>query len=130
MQGHDVTGRQKGFTLIEVLAAFSVFTLSIGALYEIFSVGQSRTARAAERVRNLMTAQSILEEWRSTGPVWKSGLSEGRTDSGDMWRISVELLASDAPSSGRWRAYRVSITVPVGSRRPVQLQTIELGREQ
>lgn len=50
-----------GFTLIEVLVAFAVAALMLGALYQVFSVGV-RASSTAERYANaVLLAQSSLE---------------------------------------------------------------------
>lgn len=51
----------RGFTLVEVLVAFTVATLLLGALYQIFSGGLRSASVAAEYSNAILLAESALE---------------------------------------------------------------------
>lgn len=53
--------RQAGFTLIEILVAFTVAALLLGAIYEIFSSGMRAAALGQRMSEALLLAQSSLD---------------------------------------------------------------------
>jgi general secretion pathway protein I len=57
----DTPDTEGGFTLIEVLVAFTVAALTLGALSQVFSTGIGAVARATAEKEALLIAQSSLE---------------------------------------------------------------------
>jgi general secretion pathway protein I len=57
----SVDRAQCGFTLVEVLVAFTVATLLLGVLYQIFSGGLRAASVAAEYSNAILLAESALE---------------------------------------------------------------------
>ncbi|MEJ0037693.1 MAG: type II secretion system protein [Gammaproteobacteria bacterium] len=119
--------RQQGFTLIEVLVAFAIFALSVGALFELFA-GALRRARQAESTEMLwLTAQSLLSERRARPGPWPE--EEAGERSGAQWRIETRPYDAGADNASSWKALLVSVNVAdAGSRRSVDLQSVELSR--
>jgi general secretion pathway protein I len=58
----DVSDTEGGFTLIEVLVAFTIAALTLGALSQVFSTGIGAVTRANTEKEVLLIAQSSLEE--------------------------------------------------------------------
>lgn len=54
------TRTQQGFSLIEVLVAFSIFALSLGVIFQIYSTGARSTVLSDEYTRAVIIAQSKL----------------------------------------------------------------------
>lgn len=52
----------KGFTLIEVLIASAILTMSIGALLQLFSGSINRVFNASEHAQKLLIEQQIMQE--------------------------------------------------------------------
>jgi general secretion pathway protein I len=123
---------QRGFTLIEVLVAFAVFALCVGALYESFAMAMKRSEQTTRRALALATAQSLLSQLRVQPPPWPSDQS-GLSFVGQRWRIQVKPYLTDARSlehPALWRAYRVAVTVALdrSASRAVELDSIEMAR--
>lgn len=91
--------RQRGFTLIEVLAAIALlaiaFAIGLGAL--------GKSAQNAARATALDTAvehaQSLLAEQGLTAPL-KNESTEGTFDDGMRWTLKVHVLARAAQGAG------------------------------
>ena len=52
--------KQPGFSLIEVLVAFTIFASSLGVLFQIYSTGARSTVLSNEYTRAVIIAQSRL----------------------------------------------------------------------
>jgi len=122
-----IAHRQTGFTLLEVLVAFVIFALSIGALYESFGGSLRRTLKAEVEERAWLSAQSLLAEIRVRPAPWPAE-EEGETPSGLDWKRSSALYPSNTDSGSSWRAYQVVIEVHPHSKvtNAVVLRSVEL----
>lgn len=120
---------QQGFTLIEVVVAFAIFTLAVGALYESFAGAVRRSAQAGARDQELLVAQSLLSQLRTSPAPWKPEES-GSLAAGWRWRIEVEPLAVASNERSPWRAFAVTVHVTdeKGGARAVSLRSVELAR--
>ena len=126
--------RAKGFSLIEVLAAFVILALVGTALFGIFG-GSLRNASAAEEwSRGLLVAETRLALAANARPL-KEGSEQG-TDAatGYAWRSTVayykppdanpdlERLSDPMPS----RVYRIAVDVELPASVPGQGRTLSL----
>lgn len=86
----DVTAspvRQAGFTLLEVLAAFIVFALTLAALLQVFSSGLRDAQLADEYARATLIAQSRLSAFTA-----EEKISEGQSSGFDApfrWEVKA-----------------------------------------
>jgi general secretion pathway protein I len=101
---------QRGFTLIEVVVAFAIFTLAVGAIYESFAGAVRRSARAGARDRELLVAQSLLSQLRTSPAPWKAEES-GRLEGGWRWRMEIAPLDAASNERSPWRAFAVTVHV-------------------
>jgi general secretion pathway protein I len=70
-----VTGRAAGFTLVEMLVAFTVAVLLLGAVYRVFSAGLRAEGSAEAYAKAVLIAQSSLDTlW--VGPVVEGDVSD------------------------------------------------------
>ncbi len=124
---HAERTRQRGFTLIEVLIAFAIFALSVGALFELFS-GATRRVRQAESSEMVwLTAQSLLSERRVRPTPWPE--EEAGERSGIHWRILTQPYDAGTNPASVWKAFLVRVEVADGaSRRTAELQSVEMAR--
>lgn len=132
--------RERGFTLLEVLVAFSILSLSLGALIQIFGTGLRNTALAEEYSVAVMHAESLLAELGVQEPLTAGSLG-GELDDRFRWQANIEeyidedsealALESQLPAI----AYQVELSVSWGdgdgaSLRRVSLQTLRLVSDQ
>ncbi len=66
---------QKGFTLLEVLAAFVVFAVALAALMQVFTGGLRDAQLADEYARAVIMAQSRLAEFTAADPLQETTAS-------------------------------------------------------
>jgi general secretion pathway protein I len=70
-----VTSRAAGFTLVEMLVAFTVAVLLLGAVYRVFSAGLRAEGSAEAYAKAVLIAQSSLDTlW--VGPVVEGDVSD------------------------------------------------------
>jgi len=89
-RGGPIRGRQgnSGFTLLEVLLAFLVFTLSFATLLEIMSGSIRSTIRAKEYTEAALIAQSVMDQVGLDIPVEQGASASG--ESGDHhWELDI-----------------------------------------
>ena len=78
----------RGFSLLEVLVAFTILAMLLAALFQVFS-GGLRAARAGESyTRATVIAQSRLAALGTEQPL-REGVFSGTTDDAYGWRVTV-----------------------------------------
>ncbi len=90
-----IAGRAcRGFSLLEVLVAFTILAMLLGALFQVFSAGL-RAARAGDQyTRATVIAQSRLATLGVEQPL-REGISTGSSDGPYHWRITVSPYLDD-----------------------------------
>ena len=80
---------QQGFTLIEVLVAFMILTLSVSVLLRIFSGGLNNVAVAGNYAQAVLVAESQLAAVGRSEPLLV-GQSYGESGERFRWRRTIE----------------------------------------
>ena len=121
--------RQRGFSLLEVLVAFAVFSLSLGVLFQIFSSGLRGVDLARSYSHAVIVAESQLAE-ASADDVLEAGIREGIEDDRYRWITTVSKYdsADRDPQPGVPEAYRISVRViwEDSAGREITLSTLRL----
>ncbi|MET1079718.1 MAG: prepilin-type N-terminal cleavage/methylation domain-containing protein [Pseudomonas sp.] len=110
-----MVGRQRGFTILEVLVAFLVAALLLTTIMSAFAGGMSNLFRADRLSVAALVAQSRMAEVGVTGPL-RPGVFEGQdaADPNYRWRIDVAPMdwdyATDFAAAGGV-LYRVQVSV-------------------
>lgn len=128
-RNHPAVRRQAGFSLLEVLVAFTVFALVLGVLLRVFGDSQRAAAMVQGYTRAVMLAESQLVEALADRPY------DVRNDSGEQygmeWQLSIERYEEDWDQNHQpsLDSYRIEVTVQWqdGARtRSYQLQTLAI----
>jgi general secretion pathway protein I len=80
--------RQRGFSLVELVAAFVVFALSFGVLMGILSASIRNTRLAAEYTQAALWAQSRLDV-AGIGEKLEAGHESGKFDDEFRWELDI-----------------------------------------
>ncbi len=80
--------RQRGFTLIELVAAFVIFALGFGVLLQILSGCLHTTAQSADYTRASLWAQSLLDV-EGVGEALQEGGRSGKFDDKYSWQLRI-----------------------------------------
>jgi general secretion pathway protein I len=121
----------RGFSLLEVLVAFTILAMLLGALFQVFS-GGLRAARSGDQyTRATIIAQSRLAALGVEQPL-REGVSSGTDDDPYHWRVTVSPYLDDQMPVADHVLQPLTVHVEVfweegGSARSVSLTSILLG---
>ena len=88
----------RGFTLLELLLAFLVFSLSFATVLEIMSGSMRNTVRARENTEAALTAQSVMDQLGLGIPLEAGYVADG--ESGDYdWEIAISPYADQGQNA-------------------------------
>lgn len=130
--------QQRGFSLIEVLVAFSILAMALGVLMQIFSRASLTTATSIQYSRAAGLASARLEAVGSAIPL-EPGTVTGEPEDGMSWELNMAPIEGGAlgiPQDGAQgfappaTPYRVAVNVlwRDGDRvRHLTLATLRLG---
>ncbi len=118
----------RGFTLIEMIAAFVIFAIAVGALMQILTMSMNNARRSADETRAALWAQSLLDIV-GIGERIEAGSSHGEFDRKYHWELQIEqidpqLVVADVNQNG---AVAANANVAQSS---LQLATAGLGMPQ
>ena len=80
--------KQRGFSLLEILIAFSILALSLGILLKIFSAGVNTAGVAEEYNAAVQIAESFMARTGVEAPL-QPGEATGLENEKYHWRVSV-----------------------------------------
>lgn len=113
--------RQTGFSLIEILAAFSILAISLGVLLRIFASSGHIASTADEYYRAILHAESMLASLGVEEPL-TPGVRQGAFDENYRWDINIRpypfvmpVAATVPPQLPPFLPYWVDITVEWGN---------------
>jgi general secretion pathway protein I len=121
--------RQRGFTLIEVVVALAILSLSLGVLYQSFGWSMRRTAALSNQEAAWLAAQSLLAEVRARSTL-QAGTNVGEWPRGLHWTTRVAARPATVDPESPLQPFAVTIEVRWGARdsQRVRLQSVEIGR--
>lgn len=121
--------RAGGFTLLEILIAFSILAVALVALLQAFSQGLSGLRVAEERATAVMLARSKLAEVGESIPLEE--LEEnGEFVNGFEWRLAItsrEDTQSSLDDDTLIRLYDVSVVVERGELALAEVRSMRVG---
>lgn len=90
--------RQRGFSLLEILVAFSILALSLGILMQVFSGATSNADLARDQIQATELARSLLVN-AAAEPALVAGVSRGTTSDTFHWQVEVSPHQDDGADS-------------------------------
>lgn len=83
--------RNRGFSLIEMVAAFLVFAIGLGVLMSILTGSLQHTRQSADYTQAALRAESIMDTV-GVGERVEEGHSDGRFDDDFRWEMDIEKI--------------------------------------
>jgi general secretion pathway protein I len=126
--------KQRGFSLLEILIAFSILALSLGILLKIFSGGVNTAVVAEDYTIAVQIAESLMAKTGSEIPL-KDHQSSGLENEKYQWSLTISpyFLGNESigPKNEAAQLYKVNVTVlwgddGEGDDRQIQLTTLKL----
>ena len=81
----------RGFTLVEMIAAFVIFAIAVGALMQILTMSMNNARRSADETRAALWAQSLLDTV-GVGERVEAGSSHGKFDDKYHWELQIDQI--------------------------------------
>jgi general secretion pathway protein I len=124
--------REGGFSLLEVLVAFTILALAVGTILSLFATGLRNTAVASDYARALILAESRIAYYQGLDPQQLVSGEGNGTEAGFHWHSRVSPYDEVPTASGRpLRLYRIEVAVKWGGearQRSLQLSTLRIGQ--
>jgi len=126
--GGQAANGQAGFTLIEVLVALSILSISLGVLLAVFLQGLDRARESRDEASARVLAQSLLAQAKTSDNP-SIGASAGKTNN-FLWRLQI-LPYGSAQDRAAWQEGAGQIVATVswrgsGGMRSVSLSTLRM----
>ena len=125
--------KQQGFSLLEILIAFSILALSLGILLKIFSAGVNTALVAEDYTAAVQIAESLMAKTGVETPL-QPGQSSGLENEKYHWLVEVSPFEFNPehvdPTAITAMLYKVKVVVNWGDNnaddRQVELSTLKL----
>jgi len=125
--------KQQGFSLLEILIAFSILALSLGILLKIFTAGVNTAIIAENYTTAVQLSEGLMAKVGIETPL-KTGLSSGMENNGYQWQVEVNpfTLNADQIDTNTLTAELFKVRVTVNwditntNNRQVELITLKL----
>jgi len=122
--------RDGGFTLIEVLIAFTILAIVLGVAFRALSTGLGHERTADLVTARVLAARSVLDRVGLDIPL-EAGTTGGELATGEEWALeiaAVEFAALEVEDPDALKAYRVTLSVEGADGRALRLETLRLER--
>ncbi|MFO1353066.1 MAG: type II secretion system protein [Gammaproteobacteria bacterium] len=128
--------REGGFSLLEVLVAFSILSITLGVVLQVFGTGLRSTALAEEYTQAALRAESVLAAIGVEKPL-KAGTEQGEINDRYSWRATIseyhDERADAKQDEAKFTPYQVVVEVVWqggGKERSVVLETLRLASKE
>lgn len=116
----------RGFSLLEVLVAFTILVMILAALFQVFGSGLRAATVGDQYTRATLIAQSKLAELTVDGNAVE-GVYTGEVDDGYRWQATVRPFTyPDAPPTDSLSVRPLTVSVDVSWQDGLDPRTVSL----
>jgi general secretion pathway protein I len=119
---------EAGFTLLEVLVAFTILCVAVVAVIQGFAAGLRLLRAAGEQ----QTAVLIADQKAREVIIPLEGREEGKEGSFD-WERTISIVSAPdltrTPASAKWHVFQIDVTVRWGDKRRLEVVTLRTSAE-
>lgn len=131
-----LVNRQQGFSLLEILIAFSILALSLGILLKIFSAGVNTAVVAEDYTAAVQIAESLMAKTGVESPL-QEGQDSGLENDKYHWLVEVSPIVFNPEDIDATaitaELFKVKVIVSWGddnvNDRQIELTTLKLGNK-
>lgn len=123
---------EQGFTLIEMIVALAILSISLGVLFAAFSQDMDQQRLSRSQISARILAQGLLEESAASAPL-DPGVRRGIGPDGLTWTVSVVPFGTNADREA-WKPAPAKVIATVqwsfdGRPQHITLTTLEFLRQ-
>ncbi len=125
---------QQGFSLLEILVAFSILAISIGIILNIFSSGLRTAMLSEDYIHAIALSESLLAR-TGTEFALEPGTQSGDYDEKYSWEVNVEPFfieqLPEQEEAPQHQLYKIHVAVYWGAQnqqRAMELNTLRLAK--
>jgi len=119
---------EAGFTLLEVLVAFTILCVAVVAVIQGFAQGLRLLRAAGEQ----QTAVLIADQKAREVIIPVEGREEGN-EGGFDWERTISIVSAPdltrTPASAKWHVFQIDVTVRWGDKRRLEVVTLRTSAE-
>jgi general secretion pathway protein I len=127
-----MSGNQRGFTLLEVLAAIALLAMAVAVVFQLFSADLRSVAASEDYVTAVTKANAKMREVLDDDKLSEKSWSE-TTDDGYRMDVSVSEVMQDRTEKLQVQLFEITVTVSwaKGTKTPsVSLHTMKVMNKQ
>ncbi len=117
--------KQKGFSLLEVVAAITILAIAFAIIFDSYSENLSAVYRAEQYSHARIIAESKMAELYSLPDISK--ITQSGRFREFVWQSSASPYSADGiGKAGKWQLYLVTVRVKWDKRREIRLKRLKL----
>lgn len=122
--GSSVLHRSSGFSLMEVMVALAIMSVSLVAIFQLYSLALRSIKKADDYTHAVLYARSMMDEAYALADPAEAATSK---EMGGMFKGLREVVLQSSSEDGKTKLYQITVTVtwpPSGSLKIKGLRSI------
>jgi len=111
----SVLHRSSGFSLMEVMVALAIMSISLVAIFQLYSIALRSIKKADDYTNAVLYARSMMDEAYALADPAEAATSK---EMGEAYKVIREVVLQTSSEDGKTKLYQITVTVtwpPSGS---------------